>query len=118
MSDHCNNHYRYKVGCRPCYDARIEVAKAHSLHRTCSVACPVCQQAARWGYREEQDNELNTVYAYLECPKCGLRSREVISLKPEREALEKEWPLNSELSSGGTADKRQQTEQDARRLLK
>jgi hypothetical protein len=85
---------------RECETIQIatDVRGAHSLQRPCSVACPVCKQAARWGYREEQDEDTNTVYAYLECPACGLRSREVISLKPEREALEKEWPLNADLT--------------------
>lgn len=70
----------------------LHPAGSTSPERPCSVACPVCGSAARWRHREQQDNELNTVYAYLECPGCGLRSREIVSLKPEHETLEAEWP--------------------------
>ena len=85
----CPEHARYNVGCPHCYRARTEAAKLSLAPAPCSAACPVCKEAARWSNREEQDSAGpgSTIYAFLECPKCGLRSREVISYAVTRKAL-------------------------------
>jgi C4-type Zn-finger protein len=62
------------------------------------LACPSCNCQVRWRNREEQDDFLSTVYAYLECTGCGMRSREVVSLKPQRSMIAKEWTDNKEIS--------------------
>ncbi len=98
MSDHCNNHARYKVGCRPCYDARVTVAQAHSLQRLCSAVCPACKTKSEWRYREDFDAETgSTTYAHICCPKCGVRSREVVNYQEHREEIEQAWkPVTGE----------------------
>jgi hypothetical protein len=49
-------------------------------------------------FREEQDYDGpgNTIYAYMQCDVCGLRSREGIAFKDFKARLTAEWSPNTQ----------------------
>ena len=70
---------------------------------SCSAVCPVCHTPAAQRTREEEhsDGPGCTYWAYMECPACGLRSREVIGWKEARDRLIADWTPNSAITNKG-----------------
>jgi hypothetical protein len=62
-------------------------------------------------FREESDSDGpgNTVFAWMTCLTCGIRSREVIAFKEEKAELIAEWTPNTELRRAGHLRNNKQT---------
>ena len=67
--------------------------------------CPVCHTPAVQRTRTEQhdDGPGATYWAYMECPACGLRSREVIGWEDARAKLIADWTPNAPREAGAVA---------------
>lgn len=60
---------------------------------TVSTVCPVCKSPAAMEERTDYDTDGpgSTTYAYMECSRCGIRSREGIGYRDFRKQLLREW---------------------------
>lgn len=90
----CSTRLDTEGNCTDCGQPPVRV------HPPGSAICPACRHHAKMKYREEQDIDGpgNTVFAFMECTACGLRSREGIAFKEFKARLLAEWSPNESSS--------------------